>query len=427
MSRHPWSPLAVLKSIACLSLAAFADPAVADYVASSLGPNFFDGSVRRYESDGDEILNGGMPFLPSFAAGRLGFSQGITIGPNGNIYVSSNNLITGAGEILFFDPTGAPLSHDGGEPGLFATLPFNPPTEEGGDPVAPSPAGLTFGADGNLYVADRQGTTVRVFDGETGQQLADAATGLVTPTGVAFGPDGLLYVTNFDTGTVVRVVEGMNEPFITPTISGPYTPSSLLFLPTGNVLVVDVIGNQVLEYDGDGEFVGQFAVPPPPIPENWMEVANFPTNSPSQIIFDEDGNLVLALLGLTNSPTDDGALLRYSLEGGDPIEIVATGLHGIGGLAFIRPANAIDADYNADGNVDVGDYLKWKNDYGKWVAKGGGADGNGDGVVDAGDYVYWRNRLPGEIVNGQGVPEPATGALILCGVWLVLATGRKNH
>ena len=120
MGRQPWSPNRVLKSFAWMAFAGFAGPVAADYLAPSLGPNFFDSSIRRYDADGVEILNGGMPFIPSFAAGRLGFSQGVTVGPDGNIYVSSNNLTTGAGEILFFDPTGAPLSHIGGEPGAGA-------------------------------------------------------------------------------------------------------------------------------------------------------------------------------------------------------------------------------------------------------------------------------------------------------------------
>jgi hypothetical protein len=399
----------VLLALTSLAAISTLSSVKADFLASSLGPNFVDSSVYRYEPDGDPIPSG---TIPSFTAG-LGFAQGITIGPDGNIYVSSSNLTTGAGEILFFDPSGTPLSHDGGQPGLFATLPFNPPAEEGGEPVAPSPAGLTFGTDGNLYVADREGTTVRVFDGATGMQLADAAIELVTPTGVAFGPDGALYVTNFNAGSVDRIENGNKTPFITPTLAGPYTPSSLLWLPTGNVLVVDVIGNQVLEYDGTGAFVGQFAVPPPEIPENWQEVATFPTNSPSQIIFDEDGNLVLALLGLTNTPDDDGALLRYGLDG-TFLETISSNLPGIGGLVFIKPADAIAADYNSDGEVDENDYLKWKSDYGKWVAKGGGADGNGDGVVDAADYTVWRNNLPGEILaeGAAFVPEPATATLL---------------
>lgn len=430
MGRQPWSVIVVLRSVSWIAVIGFAGPVVADFLAPSLGPSFADSSVHRYDATGNEILSGGMPFLPNFAAGRLGFSQGVTIGPDGNIYLSSNNLLTGAGEILFFDPTGAPLSHDGGEPGLFATLPWNPPIEEGGDPVAPSPAGLTFGPDGNLYVADRQGTTVRVFDGQTGQQLADAATDLVSPTGIAFGPDGALYVTNFNTATVERIVAGVKDPtpFISLGTPGVNTPTSLLWLPSGHVLVVDVIGNKVDEFDGTGAFVRTFAVPPPPIPANWQELATFPTNSPSQIIFDEDGNLVLGLLGLTNSPTDDGALLRYSLEGGDPLETIATGLPGVAGLAFIKPADAIDADYNSDGAVNVGDYLKWKNDYGKWVARGGGADGNGDGIVDGGDYVYWRNRLPAEVVaGGDGVPEPSAGALCVLGTLAALAAMRRGY
>lgn len=415
--------LGFLPLLTCLAAATLFSTAEADYVSSSLGPNFFDSSVYRYEPDGDPIPSA---TIPNFTAG-LGFSQGITVGPDGNIYVSSNNLVNGAGEILFFDPAGNPLSHDGGQPGLFATLPFNPPAEEGGEPVAPAPAGLTFGSDGNLYVADRQGTTVRVFDGDTGAQLADAATELTTPTGVAFGPDGALYVSNFNAGIVDRIAGGVKTPFVTPTLAGPYTPSGLHWLQTGHLLVVDVIGNQVLEYDGSGAFVKQFAVPPPAIPENWMEVADFPTNSPSQIILDEDGNLVLALLGLTNTPDDDGALLRYSPDG-TFIEAMASNLPGVAGVAFIRSADAIAGDYDSDGAVDGNDYLKWKADYGKWVAKGGGADGNGDGVVDAVDYTVWRNNMPDELGAGglSVVPEPSAIGLLAVALCFVGGATRKK-
>ena len=386
-------------SVFCVLIVATS--ASADFLASSLGPNFFDGSVLRYDADGTQLLDGD---IPSFTAG-LGFSQGVTIGPDGNVYVSSNNLISGAGEILFFDPTGTPLSHDGGQPGLFATLPFNPPAEEGGNPSPPSPAGLRFGPDGNLYVADREGTTVRVFDGTTGTQLADAATGLQTPTGIAFGPDGALYISEFDIGSVTRVDVGVKTNFISPTLAGPYTPSSMLWLPSGNLLVVDLIGNQVLEFSGSGSFVKQFAVPPPAIPDPLPEGVQFPTNSPSDIIFDEDGNLVLGMLGLTYPPDNRGALLRYDLDG-NLIETIAEGLYGIGALAWIPSADAITGDYDSDGVVNDRDYDKWTADYGKWVAKGGGADGNGDGIVDAADYTVWRDAFPGRFLKSLPAERP---------------------
>jgi hypothetical protein len=407
-----------------LALLSPASPAWADFLASSLGPNFIDGSVLRYDATGSPSPAGS---IPSFTAG-LGFSQGVTIGPDGNIYVSSNNLITGAGEILFFDPSGTPLSHAGGQPGLFATLPFNPPAEEGGMPAPPSPARLKFGANGSLYVADREGTTVRAFDGTTGMQLADAATGLQAPTGLAFGPDGALYVGNFNSGKVVRVQGGVQTDFITPTLAGPYTPSSLLWLQSGNLLVVDLIGNQVLEYDGSGSFVRQFAVPPPSIPDPLPDGVTYPTNSPSDIVFDEDGNLVLGLLGLTYPPDNRGALLRYDLDGNLIETMTSSGRFGIGALAWIKSADAITGDFDSDGDIDNFDYAKWKADFGKWVAVGGGADGNGNGVVDAGDYTVWRDALPGVFdgsAAGSAVPEPSSAAFAMLG--LLLALGQRTR
>ncbi len=415
------SQLAKLKLL-LVALLAPTSPALADFLAASLGPNFFDGSVLRYNSAGEAIAGG----IPGFTAG-LGFSQGVTIGPDGSIYVSSNNLLTGAGEVLFFDPSGSPLNHEGGQPGLFATLPFNAPAEEGGGPTPPSPARLKFGPDGNLYVADREGTTVRVFDGQTGAQLPDAASGLQAPTGLAFGPDGALYVGNFNSASVVRVHNGVQELFVAPTSGGLLTPSSLLWLPHGNLLVVDLIGNQLLEYDSSGSFVKQFAGIPPDIPDPLPGGVNFSSNNPSDVLYDEDGNLIVSVLGLTNSPDNRGALLKYDLEG-NLIETIVDGLPGIGALTWIRPTDAITGDYNGDGTVNGDDYNKWQADFGKSVAVGSGADGNGDGIIDAADYTFWRDALPtGEPGSGEttAVPEPAT--IALCALGSLLAYGSMSR
>jgi sugar lactone lactonase YvrE len=392
-----------------------AAPAAADFLAASLGPNFFDTSVLRYSADGTPITDGD---IPSGTAG-LGFAQAVTIGPDGNIYVSNSGA---AGQVLFFDPAGNPLTLAGGQPGVFATLPV-----EEGDPTPPAPAGLAFGPNGNLYVADREGTKVHVFDATTGELQGNAATDLQAPTPLTFGPDGALYVGNFNSASVVRV-EGETQSFFIAPMSSPLaTPSSLLWLQSGNLLVVDLFGNQILEYDAGGTYVGQFAVIPPAIPDPLPPGANISSNSPSSIIFDEDGNLVVGVLGLT--PANDGALLRYDLEG-NLLETIVGDIPGIGALTFIPAADAVAGDYNSDGDVDGLDYAKWKGDFGKWVAKGGGADGNGNGMVDAADYTVWRNALP-EILDGggalQSVPEPASAAIATFGVLLVFAASTHKR
>jgi hypothetical protein len=388
-----------------------AAPAAADFLAASLGPNFFDSSVLRYSADGTPITEGD---IPSGTAG-LGFAQAVTIGPDGNIYVSHSGQ-TG-GQVLFFDPAGNPLTLPGGQPGVFATMPF-----DDGDPTPPAPAGLVFGGDGKLYVADREGTFVRTFDSTTGEFQGNAASDLQAPTPVTFGPDGALYVGNFNSASVVRAEGETQSFFIAPGSSPLQTPSSLLWLQSGNLLVVDLFGNQILEYDATGAYVGQFAVIPPAIPDPLPPGANFPTNSPSSLILDEDGNLVLGVLGLT--PANDGAMLRYDLEG-NLLETIAEDIPGIGGLTFIPAADAVAGDFNSDGNVDDLDFAQWKSDFGKWVAPGGGADGNRNGTVDAADYAVWRDNVPAELASASGVPEPAAAVLAVIGLIFTSGTRRR--
>jgi GH25 family lysozyme M1 (1,4-beta-N-acetylmuramidase) len=87
---------------------------------------------------------------------------------------------------------------------------------------------------------------------------------------------------------------------------------------------------------------------------------------------------------------------------------------------FATPAAAA-GDFNADGMVDVADYIVWvktRNMTGSLLP----ADGNGNGVVDDDDYVVWQQNA-GRVLAGAGgqshgdstdgvVPEP-TGFLLL--------------
>lgn len=391
----------------------------ADILGASFGPNFADGSVARYEDDGTLIVGGG---IPQFSGG-IGLPGGITKGPDGHFYVASLNGLTGEGNILkYHGETLTPL-------GLFGTMPFVPPS-------GASPARLKFGPDGNLYVADMAGTSIRIFDGTNGALLPgtallpEAENVFSGPTALTFGPDGALYVGNFNTATIDRVAGGVKTTFVAQATSPMYTPSAMLFLSTGEMLVADTIGNQLLKFGSNGNYIPSFdeemnpvpfAVIPPEIPNPLPDGANFPSNNPSDIAFDPQGNLLVAVLGINYPPNTPGAILRYDLEG-NLLDEVVENVYGVTSLLWIPAEDAIVGDYDTDGDVDSADYAKWRSDFGKWVAPGGGSDGNTSGIVNAADYVIWRDHLVTHIHEATAVPEPTAWVIALAASlgWLVL-------
>lgn len=397
----PWIWLAV--ALAACPRAGWADWFAGDYRLSS---------VFRFDDETGAQLPGGIP------AGTAGLESaaGVAVGANGRLYVSSLDT----GEILHFNAaTGTPLPSPipGGRDGLFANL-----RNEINPNGAPGP--MRIGPDNQLYVSDYGGSRLRKFDAVTGLELASAATGLGPPGGFAWGPDGDLYVGNFGAATVIRVHNGVQQFFILP--GGPMrTPSSLLFLPNGDLLVASMFANAIHRFNAQGTYLGEFAAIapiPPPIDG---------TNYPSDLAFDQHGNVVLAVLGPTNPPDNRGQLLRYALNDGSVagtlIDTLVDAYPPISSLAWVHPTDAIAGDYNSDGVVDGGDFTKWKADMGKWVAKGGGADGNGDGVVDAADYVYLRNVMtPSGASIALSVPEPTAWAMIVAAGWGAAVTWRRR-
>jgi hypothetical protein len=381
--------------------------------ADLLAGDFRFNSVFRFDDETGAEIPGGV------AAGSAGLeaTAGVAVGPDGKIYVSSQN----SGEILFYDGrTGAALPSPlpGGRDGLFAMV-------RSASHPAGAPGPIRFGPDGNLYVSDYGGTTVRVFDGTSGAELAPAATGFGPPGGLTFAPNGDLYVGNFGTSAVIRVRNGMQSPFILSGTGPILTPSSLLFVPNGDLLVVSMFANQIHRYDSAGEYLGVFAHIEPVVPP--VDVTNYP----SDIMFDGDGNIVVAVLGATNPPDNAGQILRYALNDGSVagtlLETLVDAYPPMSSIAWIRPAQAITGDFDSDGIIDADDYNKWQANFGKWVAKGGGADGSGNGVVDTADYVVWRKAISAvsRIDAHMVIPEPSTAVLSASGLISLIALYRS--
>jgi len=398
----------------------FAPPALADLWGLSTPANGAPASgtennynkVFRFDEQGNKLAND----IPAGSAG-LSFPAGIAVSPSGNIYVSS----VGTGSILYYNgQTGTPLASPiGGSPGLFAFL------------GTAAPSQLAFGPDGNLYVSEYFGSSVRVYNPTTGVQLPDAVTGLNSAGGIAFAANGDLLVgdgfamAQGQVAKIVRVHNGVQTPWGSTGDGSFYAPAAMLTQANGDVLVVDLLANYIARVS-DAGVPGFFASINPPI-------ARPGTNFPSDITFDPDGNIVVSVLGETNPPDNRGALWRYDLNGNildpdndaTPNEPIVSGIEPIAGIDYTPSLKTLAGDYNGDNAINSADYAKWRSDNGKFVAQGNGADGNSDGVVNAADYVLWRKAAgSGSGTTAAQIPEPTSLALLIS-IMLYVSCGHR--
>ena len=211
------------------------------WMAASLVAAQLTNNVVRYDSAGN-LLD---IFDPANTAG-LNSPQGLTLGPDGNLYVVSS----ANDRILRYDPvTGDFL-------GVFADL-------SGSGHLGP--IDLAFGPDGNLYVTGFDNDVIVRINGQTGAILSSTArpAGLGFAT-AAFGPDGNLYVEGIDfntfTGGIYRYNIQTNALalFIPEGTGGLQSPGGMVFGPDGNLMIASIaldqnfndIGSAILKYDG---------------------------------------------------------------------------------------------------------------------------------------------------------------------------------
>jgi hypothetical protein len=89
--------------------------------------------------------------------------------------------------------------------------------------------------------------------------VKDASGGLNRPNQLTFGPDGNLFVADVVTSSILKYDGATGAPlgtFVTPGLGGLDVPGDLIFDTNGNLLVTGTSSNKLHKYDSNGAFLG---------------------------------------------------------------------------------------------------------------------------------------------------------------------------
>lgn len=186
--------------------------------------------------------------------GGLDSPDNIIVGPDGNLYISSNT------QVMRCRPDGTPLPGAEQIGAAFTT---------GGNLMSAS--GMTFGPDGNLYVASQGTSQILRYDSHTGKFIGSFHAGdIAAPSEMVFGPDGNLYVAstagpafNPQSGFIAKI-NGKSGQFISQFAPEAKGAAGLVFGPDGNLWVSDYWTGKITRYDGKtGKSLGVVTSSPP--------------------------------------------------------------------------------------------------------------------------------------------------------------------
>ena len=221
------------------------------------GNGFTAPQVVQYDGPTGDIVG-------QFAARNGGQFNGMTWGPNGNLYTSQQIGFSGRWRIAEFD----------GETGVFIQNVLN--ITNAGLSVA---KGLTFGPDGDLFVGDFFRGRVARYDGTTFQEIAATPDGSIgTPSGMHIAPNGNLMVLSGG-NNLIREYDISSDGISAIGdfgLSGVVQPQDFTWGPNGNIFVTRGSVGGVAELDGTtGAFLGNFVAPNSSMPTNGLAFDDF--------------------------------------------------------------------------------------------------------------------------------------------------------
>jgi hypothetical protein len=93
-------------------------------------------------------------------------------------------------------------------------------------------------------------------------------------------------------------------------------------------------------------------------------------------------------------------------------------------LTSIIGSTPIAGDFDGDGDVDGGDLVEWRGDFGV----NGDSDADGDGDSDGNDFLIWQRNLTSGASTGVAavVPEPAGAALAAAACTALVGAARRR-
>jgi sugar lactone lactonase YvrE len=264
-------------------------------------------------------------FVPD-GSGGLSRARGATFGPDGNgdgamdLYVGSVDT----NQVLRYDGlTGAFID-------VFVTA---------GSGGLDGPFHLKFfGPNNDLFVTGRPNNGLLRFNGATGAFIEQVIGGAAHPSGLTVGDDGYLYVSNLVGDNVLRYDGAQLREFIAIRAGGLNEPSNTIFGPDANhdgikdAYVGSLSTGQILRYDGvTGTFIdvfvqGQFALGP-----IWLQ-------------FGSDGYLYATD---RTSPQLETSIVRFDSSSGAPVDRLDLGRDG--SAFMIGPDNIVYSSSNGAG------------------------------------------------------------------------------